>query len=92
MGTEELVRKYSTLKERVADLQGKRKLWEGRKEVHEANKVTLLADLRSVGVETSDLEKAKVELEGKLTKGLADLEKLVVEAEGNFVKLRSDHE
>lgn len=92
MTADESVEKYATLKSRVADLAAKRQLWEGRKEAHDANRVSILAELAAVGVTTTDLNEAKGVLQEKLANSLASLEKLVVEAEGKFVKLRSEHE
>lgn len=82
---------YTDLKARVARLEAQSQFWKGRREAHEANKSSLLAEAQVLGVKGEDLDQVKEVLEKELAAGLADLESKVVLAEQQFLNLRRDH-
>lgn len=87
-----MVEQYADLKTRVSDLSGSKMLWDSRREVLEATKAKLLVDLAAMGINTEDLEAAKVEVTSRLEKGLETLSAEVVKAEAEFSTLRSKYE
>lgn len=87
-----LVEQYSDLKTRIDTLRGKRQQWEGRKEAHEAVRKGIEEELKGLGIDHTDLTKAKASLEQQVQQRLTKLEGEVTAAEGQFNKLRSNHE
>ena len=84
--------RYADLKSRVGTLKGTEQLWEGRRESHEELRKALAAELTALGIDPTDLEKARVELESRVKEKLDALEAEVKASEVNFDKLRSNNE
>jgi predicted nuclease with TOPRIM domain len=81
--------RYNGVKNRIAELEATRQNWLGRKEVHEASKSRILADVRALGFEVSTLDEASKVLEKAVADQLDRVEVELKAAEEKFNSLRS---